>query len=659
MNTAYIQSVGGASGDMLLGALLDAGLPLDAIHAAITALNIPGVKINTADEIRCEVRGTRALVDTSESPRYSPQQMLGTVAGATTLPDSTRTRAAAVLQALFAAEARVHGNSPDDIHLHELGTADTLVDVVGVVHGLEQLGVQRIYASPLVLGEATGPRRPGGYSNPAPATLEIIAAAQAPVAPDRPFHANVGELTTPTGAALITTLADEFRQPAMTLNRIGVGVGGKNPPAFPNVIRLWLGETVPSVRPSQSNHSPGPNAAGPSDHTHATGDPDHSHASGDPDHSHASGDLEHSLASGDLEHSLASRDPEHSQLSLSPVIPASPRHSRESGNPAPPQSAFSETRRALHTAHGEPVEPPTDQIPTAAPDRNHRTDTDSPRHSRESGDPASTQSAHGEPVEPRADGDSNNASESGHISDSPTVPPVNASDAKNVSSGESAIHHQPDHGEPEPTTRHSTRSEPVEPRAASNQPPPTLETVRAAALDAYRIQADLSRHSRESGNPATAGEANVPFARWQDNVILLETNIDNATGEQLGFAMDQLFAAGALDVWHSPIQMKKNRPAILLSALAPANLETQLAEAILRHTPTLGVRVRPIGRYVADRDTVTVQTEYGPIRIKRKWLSGQIITISPEHDDLAAAVNAHTPPHQTVANAVEAESNRI
>ncbi len=606
MKTAYIQSVGGASGDMLLGALLDAGLPLDAIHAAITALNIPGVKIKAADEIRCEVRGTRALVDTSESPRYSPQQMLDAVAGGTTLSDSTRTRATAVLKALFAAEARVHGNSPDDIHLHELGTADTLVDVVGVVHGLEQLGVQRIYASPLVLGEATGPRRPGGYSNPAPATLEIIAAARAPVAPDRPFHANVGELTTPTGAALITTLADEYRQPAMTLNRIGVGVGGKNPPAFPNVIRLWLGQTVPSVRPNQSNHSPGPSAAAQSDHSPESGDPDHSHASGDSDHS------------------LASRDSDHSQLSLSPVTPASPRHSRESGNPEPPQSAISETRRAPHTAHGEPVEPPTDQIPTAAPDRNHRTDTFSPRHSRESGNPAPSQSAHGEPVEPRAAGMPIGSAGGNRQSD------VEMSQDP----GTHATRHSPESGNTE--TLQSTHSEPVEPRAASNQPPPTLETVRAAALDAYRNQADPNRHSRESGGPETAGDPNVPFARWQDNIIILETNIDNATGEQLGFAMDQLFAAGALDVWHTPIQMKKNRPGILLSALAPANLETQLAEAILRHTPTLGVRVRPVGRYVADRDTITVQTEYGPIRIKRKWLSGQILTISPEHDDLVA-----------------------
>ena len=418
MKTAYIQSVGGASGDMLLGALMDAGVPLDAIRDAVAALGIPGAEISTTEQTRCEVRGTRALVDTSAAPRYSPQQMLDAVAGAAALSDHARARAAAVLKALFAAEARVHGSDPDAIHLHELGTADTLVDVVGVVHGLEQLGITRICASPLVLGEATGPRRPDGYSNPAPATLEIVAAARAPVAPERPFHANVGELTTPTGAALITTLADEYRQPAMTLHRIGVGIGGKNPPAFPNVLRLWLGETA--------------NAA-------------------------------------------------------------------------------------------------------ATP-----------------------------------------------------TPPVIASEAQ---------------------------------------------------------------QSRAETESSPAPDPNAPFARWQDNIILLETNIDNATGEQLGFAMEQLFNAGALDVWHTHIQMKKNRPAVLLSALGPAELETQLAECILRHTPTLGVRVRPVGRYVADRDTITVQTEYGPIRLKRKYLSGQIVSVSPEHDDIAAAAN-HGLPWQTVAAAV-------
>ena len=531
MKTAYIQSVGGASGDMLLGALLDAGLPLDAIHDAIAALQIPNVQISTTQEIRCEVRGTRAHVDTSNAPRYTPAQMLDAVANATALSDQTRARATNVLNALFTAESRVHGANHDEIHLHELGTADTLVDVVGVVHGLEQLGIDRIYASPLVLGEATGPRRPNGYSNPAPATLEIIAAANAPVAPERPFHANVGELTTPTGAALITTLTDEYRQPAMTLHRIGVGIGGKNPPAFPNVIRLWLGQTIPFTTNAQPHE---------------------------------------------------------------PVIASEAQQSR----PDEPVIARSAATRQSH-ASGHP----------SAAEESHS------RHSRESGNPEPSQSAHGEPE---------------------------------ISSL-------------------SVHGEPVEPRADGNPPSPTLESVRTAALDAYRNQSNLDRHSlpsprhsRESGNPEPSQSAHgepveprtdgnpqptahpepvegQPFALWQDNIILLETNIDNATGEQLGYAMDQLFAAGALDVWHTPIQMKKNRPAILLSALAPAELETQLAEAILRHTPTLGVRVRPITRYVAHRDTITVQTEYGPIRIKRKYLAGQIVSISTEHDDIAAA----------------------
>ena len=405
MKTAYIQSVGGASGDMLLGALLDAGLPLRRHPRRNRRPPNPQRRISPQPTKPAAKSAAPAPWWTYPKPHATRhRQMLDAVANATALSDQTRARATAVLQVLFAAESRVHGSNPDEIHLHELGTADTLVDVVGVVHGLEQLGIKRIYASPLVLGEATGPRRPNGYSNPAPATLEIIAAANAPVAPERPFHANVGELTTPTGAALITTLADEFRQPAMTLNRIGVGAGGKNPPAFPNVLRLWLGQTILSPPPT---HNP-----------------------------------------------------------TDPVIASEARQSR-------------------------------------------------------------------------------------------------------------------------PLAR---RSGPI----SLSFPPGILKPPK---------------------------RPQVPFAHWQDNIILLETNIDNATGEQLGYAMEQLFNAGALDVWHTPIQMKKNRPAILLSALGPAELETQLAEAILRHTPTLGVRVRPITRYVAHRDTITVQTEYGPIRLKRKYLS--------------------------------------
>ena len=132
---------------------------------------------------------------------------------------------------------------------------------------------------------------------------------------------------------------------------------------------------------------------------------------------------------------------------------------------------------------------------------------------------------------------------------------------------------------------------------------------------------------------STADADGPPFARWQDNIILLETNLDNATGEQLGFAMTRLFAAGALDVWHTPVQIK-NRPGVILSALAPAELETELAEIFLRDTPTLGVR--PVGRYAAERDTITAQTEYGPSESSASGSAATPIAAAPEYDYVAA-----------------------
>ena len=190
--------------------------------------------------------------------------------------------------------------------------------------------------------------------------------------------------------------------------------------------------------------------------------------------------------------------------------------------------------------------------------------------------------------------------------------------------------------------------------AQPNSPVIASEARQSQPDEPVIARSTATRQSRASGHPSAHPEPveGQPFAHWQDNVILLETNLDNATGEQLGYAMEQLFDAGALDVWHTPIQMKKNRPAVLLSALAPAELETQLAEAILRHTPTLGVRVRPITRYIAHRDTITVETEYGPIRLKRKYLSGQIVSQSPEHDDIAKAAQTHNLPWQTIAAAI-------
>ena len=378
MSIAYIQSIGGASGDMLLGALLDAGLSLDTLRQELSKLGVDGYELSASQETRCEVRGTKLTVDVRDSARYSPQGLLDVVSGSSFAP-AIRERAQRVLTSLWEAEGRVHGESQDVLELEELGSVDTLVDVVGVVLGLDHLGVTEVYASPIILGAPEPPRWPGGYATPAPATLQLVASSGAPVVEDRPIFEGAGELTTPTGAALITTLAS-FQRPAMSITGVGVGLGSKNPEKFPNVVRLWLGEVAESA-------------------------------------------------------SLERQDPDRQDLDK------------------------------------------------------------------------------------------------------------------------------------------------------------------------------------------------------QDQVILLETNLDDVPGMVLGYTQERLFSMGALDVWYTQVQMKKNRPGVILSALVPGELEAEACQLIMRETPTLGIRTRRVEGYGADRVSLPMETEFGVVSVKVKSLGGKPVGAAPEFED--------------------------
>ena len=384
MRIAYIQPIGGASGDMLLGALVDAGLPLEVLRNELAKLPIGGYAIDAAEETRCEIRGTHLKVRLEDHTRYSPAALLRAVKESA-LDPSVKHQAASALRVLWQAEARVHGEPEEALELEELGSVDTLVDVVGFCAGLRELGVDEVYAAPLVLGEPSPPRRVGGYSNPAPATLELIATTGAPV------------------AALITTLS-EFRRPAFSVQKVGVGLGTKDPPGFPNALRVWLGETA----------------------------------------------------------------------------------------------------------------------------------------------------------------------------DAPTS---------------------------------------------------------------------------EEGKPDIFQPASV---------LLLETNLDDAPGLVLGYAQERLFALGALDVWHTPVQMKKNRPGAVLSALVPPHLEQAAVELILRETPTLGIRSRLVDRYVAHRHSVTIETELGPVSVKVKRLEGVPVSAAPEPDDCRRiAIETGLPFQEVYQRVAEAARQQI
>ena len=137
------------------------------------------------------------------------------------------------------------------------------------------------------------------------------------------------------------------------------------------------------------------------------------------------------------------------------------------------------------------------------------------------------------------------------------------------------------------------------------------------------------------GETADAVEpaGNRPDTFRPASVVLLETNLDDAPGLVLGYAMERLFELGALDVWHTPVQMKKNRPGSILSVLVPPRLEQAAVELILRETPTLGIRSRVVDRYVVDREIVTVDTEFGQVHVKVKSLDETAVGAAPEPDD--------------------------
>jgi uncharacterized protein (TIGR00299 family) protein len=375
----YLDMPSGISGDMFLGCLVDAGWPIDALRDTITRLDLPddSWRIEARAEHRNSLRSV--FVDVQVTEARPPHRAFGHIRemiSSADLPVPVKERAVAVFDRLVRAEAAVHGADVESIHLHEIGALDAIIDIVGCVAGLDALGVETLYASPLPLGGGWIDAAHGALPLPAPATLELLAAAGAPTTP----APGAGELVTPTGAALVAEFAT-FSQPFMRLQRIAVGCG-RGSFDWPNVARLWLGE-------------------------------------------------------------------------------------------------------------------PLDDGP----------------------------------------------------------------------------------------------------------------------------------------------------------MVQIETNIDDMNPQFYAEINQRLFAAGALDVWLTPVQMKKNRPAVVLSVLAPASRELTLAEIILRETTTLGLRVRPVRRHEARRQVCTVDTTYGAVRVKLRWLGEELIGIMPEYDDCRRLAERHNVPVRLVHEA--------
>jgi len=234
---AYLDCHSGISGNMFLGALLDAGLSLDVLKDTLTALPVQGYQLNLDAVSDKGIRGAHfdVVLAEQEQPARNLSAIV-TLLHASSLPVRVRETALAIFQCLAEAEAAVHGSTIEEVHFHEVGAVDAIIDITGAAIGIETLGITQLYASPLPLTSGHVKTAHGLLPVPAPATLENLRRVGAPwkACPAE------GELVTPTGAAILATLA-RFETPAIAIERVGYGFGRKRLP-WPNCLRLCLGQ---------------------------------------------------------------------------------------------------------------------------------------------------------------------------------------------------------------------------------------------------------------------------------------------------------------------------------------------------------------------------------------------------------------------------------
>lgn len=239
MKIAYFDCFAGASGDMILGALLDAGLTIERLREEIAKLHLSHYELHVEKVVKKGIGGSQAHIVIDQDHHHHHHRHLShirDIIDKSDLDGSVKEKSAAIFGRLAEAEARVHRSSVESVHFHEVGAMDAIIDVVGGVIGLHALGIEKIFCSPLHVGCGTVECAHGTLPVPAPATAELIKG--------KPVYSTgvEGELLTPTGAAILTTLSSGFGpMPAMTVQQIGYGAGTSEP-AIPNLLRVTIGD---------------------------------------------------------------------------------------------------------------------------------------------------------------------------------------------------------------------------------------------------------------------------------------------------------------------------------------------------------------------------------------------------------------------------------
>ncbi|HEX2914279.1 MAG TPA: nickel pincer cofactor biosynthesis protein LarC [Chloroflexia bacterium] len=447
-NILYFDAFSGVSGDMTVGALLHLGMPLDYLRENLASLKLPGYSLDARPVVQHHISGVKfdVILENPAEHEHRSLSRIEAIINDSNLPSRVKSRAINVFRALGEAEARIHNVPVEQIHFHEVGAVDAIVDIVGSCIGFEYFEIEEFFCGPLPAGSGFVRAAHGLMPVPAPATLQLLAQVGAVLSPSVTLSGGVeyparGEMITPTGAALVATLC-KMERPAIALQAAGYGFGTKEF-AWPNALRLWLGQRVTSK-------------------------------------------------------------PTTSQVQTVQVVSHTPSD-------------------------------PSDQ--------------------------------------------------SGHH------------------------HHH------EPATEHHTHPHGHEHAAAESSP------SHNGSQDSSTVEEVLSAQQSDL---------------LQDAISLIESNLDDMTAEGLGFLMERLLAEGALDVFFTPIQMKKNRPATKLSVLARPADEARLSRLILLESSTFGVRCSRMSRYMAGREFAQVITTEGQVQVKLKKIGQRVSEAVPEYDSVTA-----------------------
>lgn len=236
MKIAYFDCFSGVAGDMIIGALLDAGLPFDKFESEIGKLGLTGYKLKSERVTKNNIAGTKfTVVLTEKQPYRNPKEIMAIIENSG-LDEDIKLKSIKIFNRLAEAEATAHGEPLESVHFHEVGAVDAIIDICGTVIGLKMMGIEKIFSSPVSLGTGSIKTEHGLMPVPSPATAELT--RNIPVR----LTGIESELTTPTGAAILTTLANFSKPELLTVEKQGYGAGSRDLPGLPNLLRVFVGE---------------------------------------------------------------------------------------------------------------------------------------------------------------------------------------------------------------------------------------------------------------------------------------------------------------------------------------------------------------------------------------------------------------------------------